>query len=284
MNSLSPAIFLMGPTAAGKTDLALELVQHFPCDIISVDSAMIYRGMDIGTAKPSPVQLAAAPHRLINILDPAEAYSAAQFRRDALREMAQITQAGRIPLLVGGTMLYFRALQYGLSDLPAADEAVRAQLEDELQRNGLASMHARLAQVDPRAAVRIHPHDTQRIQRALEVYDVSGVSLSDLIDAPQAYGTNRLLRDGAHLIAEPSDVLALLHVDASPVAQPLLSGDDAQLWDALASGAADIATLAHRAGLAPRMAAASVSALEIAGLIRVDHLGHVHSAHAGLRL
>ncbi len=185
MNSLPPAIFLMGPTAAGKTDLALELVQHFPCDIISVDSAMIYRGMDIGTAKPSPAQLAAAPHRLIDILDPAEAYSAAQFRRDALREMAQITQAGRIPLLVGGTMLYFRALQYGLTDLPAADETVRAQLEDELQRNGLASLHARLAQVDPRAAARIHPHDTQRIQRALEVYDVSGVSLSDLIDAPQ---------------------------------------------------------------------------------------------------
>lgn len=185
MNSLPPAIFLMGPTAAGKTDLALELVQHFPCDIISVDSAMIYRGMDIGTAKPSPAQLAAAPHRLIDILDPAETYSAAQFRYDALREMAQITQAGRIPLLVGGTMLYFRALQYGLSDLPAADEAVRARLEDELQRDGLASLHARLTQVDPRAAARIHPHDTQRIQRALEVYDVSGMSLSDLIDVPQ---------------------------------------------------------------------------------------------------
>ena len=180
--SLPPAIFLMGSTAAGKTDLALELAQHFPCDIISVDSAMIYRGMDIGTAKPSSAQLAAAPHRLIDILDPAEAYSAAQFQRDALREMAQITQAGRIPLLVGGTMLYFRALQYGLSDLPAANVAVRERLENELQRNGLASLHARLAQIDPRAAARIHPHDTQRIQRALEVYDVSGVSLSDLID------------------------------------------------------------------------------------------------------
>ncbi len=186
MSSLPPAIFLMGPTAAGKTDLALGLVQHLPCDIISVDSALVYRGMDIGTAKPAVAQLAAVPHRLINILDPAESYSAAQFRQDALREMTQITQAGRIPLLVGGTMLYFRALQYGLSDLPAADDAVRARLEAELQHSGLASMHARLTQVDPRAAARIHPHDTQRIQRALEVYDVSGVSLSDLLDVPQS--------------------------------------------------------------------------------------------------
>lgn len=185
MNPLPPAIFLMGPTAAGKTDLALELVRHLPCDIISVDSALIYRDMDIGTAKPAPAQLAAAPHRLIDILDPAEAYSAAQFRRDALYEMAQITQVGRIPLLVGGTMLYFRALEYGLSDLPAADDEVRARLEVELQHNGLAHLHARLAQVDPRAAARIHPHDTQRIQRALEVYDVSGMSLSDLLDKPQ---------------------------------------------------------------------------------------------------
>ncbi len=189
----------MGPTAAGKTDLALELVRHFPCDIISVDSAMIYRGMDIGTAKPSPAQLAAAPHRLIDILDPAEIYSAAQFRHDALREMAQITQSGRIPLLVGGTMLYFRALQYGLSDLPAADETVRSRLQDELQRNGLASLHARLALIDPRAAARIHPHDTQRIQRALEVYDVSGVSLSDLIAS----------QTSDELIMEPSTLRAM---------------------------------------------------------------------------
>ncbi len=183
----------MGPTAAGKTDLALELVRHLPCDIISVDSAMIYRGMDIGTAKPSATQLAAAPHRLIDILDPAQAYSAAQFRQDALREMGQVTHAGRIPLLVGGTMLYFRALQYGLSDLPAADDTVRAQLEDEMQRNGLAGLHARLAQVDPRAAARIHPHDTQRIQRALEVYDVGGVSLSDLVDTPQSNASDARL-------------------------------------------------------------------------------------------
>ena len=185
MNTLPPAIFLMGPTATGKTDLALGLVRHLPCDIISVDSALVYRGMDIGTAKPTTAQLAIAPHRLINILDPAEPYSAAQFRQDALREMAQITEAGRIPLLVGGTMLYFRALQYGLSDLPAANNEVRTQLEAELQRSGLAGMHARLTQVDPRAGARIHPHDTQRIQRALEVYDVSGVSLSDLLDIPQ---------------------------------------------------------------------------------------------------
>jgi tRNA dimethylallyltransferase len=175
-----PAIFLMGPTAAGKTDLAIALRRHLPVDLVSVDSAMIYRGMDIGTAKPGADELAVAPHRLIDICDPAERYSAARFRADALREMAAITAAGRIPLLVGGTMLYFRALQYGLSDLPAADRVVRRRLERELADLGLAALHARLQRVDPAAARRIHPNDPQRTLRALEVWSLTGRPLSDL--------------------------------------------------------------------------------------------------------
>lgn len=177
---LPPAILLMGPTASGKTDLAVELVQRLPCDIISVDSALVYRGMDIGTAKPDAATLAAAPHRLIDICDPAEAYSAARFRIDALREMADISAAGRIPLLVGGTMLYYRALQQGLADMPEADPEVRARLEHALQRHGLAAMHERLAKVDPVAAERIHPNDPQRILRALEVWELTGEPLSRL--------------------------------------------------------------------------------------------------------
>ncbi|MDX1252796.1 MAG: tRNA (adenosine(37)-N6)-dimethylallyltransferase MiaA [Gammaproteobacteria bacterium] len=180
MPSLPPAIFLMGPTAAGKTDLAVALARRLSCDIISVDSALVYRGMDIGTAKPGPEVLADAPHRLIDIRDPSESYSAAQFREDALREMARISQAGRIPLLVGGTMLYFRALERGLSDLPSADSAVRVRLEEEAGALGWAALHARLAEVDPAAARRIHPNDPQRIQRALEVYELSGVPMSEL--------------------------------------------------------------------------------------------------------
>ena len=175
-----PAIFLMGPTAAGKTGLAIELVQRLPCDIVSVDSALVYRGMDIGTAKPDAAELARAPHRLIDICDPAESYSAARFRADALREMEAITRAGRVPLLVGGTMLYFRALEQGLSPLPAADAGIRAGIEAEAARAGWAAMHRLLARVDPQAAARIHPNDPQRIQRALEVYRITGQPLSRL--------------------------------------------------------------------------------------------------------
>ncbi len=183
---MPPAIFLMGPTASGKTAIAVALVRHLPCEIISVDSAMVYRGMDIGTAKPDAETLAAAPHSLIDICDPREAYSAARFRQDALREMARITAAGRIPLLVGGTMLYFRALERGLSPLPAADARVRARLEAEAARHGWARLHERLRAIDPRAAARIHPNDPQRIQRALEVYEVCGRTLSDLTAAGSA--------------------------------------------------------------------------------------------------
>ena len=177
---MPPAILLMGPTASGKTDLAIALREHLPVDLISVDSALVYRGMDIGTAKPSAVELAQAPHRLIDICDPAESYSAARFRQDALVEMAKITAQGRIPLLVGGTMMYFRALQYGLSDLPQADRKVRARLEQQLQTDGLAALHARLGEVDPLAASRIHRNDPQRTLRALEVWEVTGRPLSEL--------------------------------------------------------------------------------------------------------
>ena len=174
------AVFLMGPTASGKTAVAVELVQRLPLEIISVDSALVYRGMDIGTAKPDAATLALAPHRLIDIRDPGEAYSAAQFRADALREMELICASGNTPLLVGGTMLYFRALEQGLSDLPGADPEVRAQLDARAAEIGWAAMHQRLAEVDAQSAARIHPNDPQRIQRALEVYELTGVALSEL--------------------------------------------------------------------------------------------------------
>lgn len=177
---LPTVVCLMGPTASGKTDLAVRLVAERGCDIISVDSAMVYRDMDIGTAKPHREVLEAAPHRLIDMVDPADAYSAGRFRDDAIAEIAAITAAGRTPLLVGGTMLYFRALQQGLANLPDADPAVRVELEAEAARIGWQGMHARLAQVDPEAAGRIHPNDPQRIQRALEVWQISGRSLTEL--------------------------------------------------------------------------------------------------------
>ncbi len=173
-----PAILLMGPTASGKTALAVELVRRFPLEIISVDSALVYRGMDIGTAKPGSEILQVAPHRLIDILDPAESYSAARFRTDALREMVAIRQRGRIPLLVGGTLLYFKALEQGLSLLPSADAKVRRQIEGDALTQGWRALHTELAQVDPEAAGRIHPNDSQRLQRAIEVYRVSGTPMS----------------------------------------------------------------------------------------------------------
>jgi tRNA dimethylallyltransferase len=177
------AIFLMGPTASGKTGVAVELVQRLPLEIISVDSALIYRGMDIGTAKPDAATLRRAPHRLIDIRDPSASYSAADFRRDALEAMDDIRRQGKTPLLVGGTTLYFRALEQGLSNLPSADPQLRAQLEAQAAQIGWAGMHARLQQVDPAAAARIHPNDPQRIQRALEVHALSGVAMSELFAA-----------------------------------------------------------------------------------------------------
>ena len=170
----------MGPTASGKTDLAIFLTQNFPVDIISVDSALVYRGLDIGSAKPSAEELAVAPHRLLDVVDPAEAYSAARFRKDALKEIDSILKAGRIPLLVGGTMLYFRALLQGLSDLPESDEKTRKDIADLAKEIGWEKMHQRLAEIDAEAAKRIHPNDPQRISRALEVYEMTGKAMSVL--------------------------------------------------------------------------------------------------------
>jgi tRNA dimethylallyltransferase len=172
------AIFLMGPTASGKTALALHLADRFNVELVSVDSALVYRGMDIGTAKPDRATLARYPHRLIDIRDPADAYSAAEFRRDALREMAAISAAGKVPLLVGGTGLYFHALHNGLSDLPEADARVRERIAREALAIGWPALHARLAELDPIAAARIRASDTQRLQRALEVIELTGKPLS----------------------------------------------------------------------------------------------------------
>ncbi len=173
-------IFLMGPTASGKTDLAIGLRQHLPVELISVDSALVYRGLDIGSAKPSAAELALAPHRLIDICDPAEPYSAANFRAAALAEIAAIHAADRVPLLVGGTMLYFKALLEGLADLPVADAALRAQIEADASAHGWPFVHAQLAAVDPQAAARIHPQHSQRISRALEIYRATGETMSAL--------------------------------------------------------------------------------------------------------
>jgi tRNA dimethylallyltransferase len=175
------AVAIMGPTASGKTAAALAIAQQVPCEIISVDSALVYRGMDIGTAKPSKEELAAVQHHLIDIIDPLDSYSVAQFRTDTLRLVAEISARGKVPLLVGGTMLYYKGLADGLDDLPGADPALRAQLDEEAARIGWPAMHARLAQVDPETAARLKPADAQRIQRALEIHALSGKPMSELL-------------------------------------------------------------------------------------------------------
>ena len=211
----------MGPTAAGKTGLAVGLVQRLPLEIISVDSALVYRGMDIGTGKPDAATLALAPHHLLDIRDPTEAYSAAAFRNDALGLMQQITQRGNIPLLVGGTMLYFRALLRGLDDLPQANAGLRAQIEAEAAAQGWPALHAELAQHDPVSAARLQPTDAQRIQRALEVFRVSGVPLSAQLTAVHTALPYRVLQ------------LALIPSDRSVLHQHIAARFDAMLADGL---------------------------------------------------
>ncbi len=188
-----PVALIMGPTGAGKTDLAMHLVDRLsdrlPLEIVSVDSAMVYRGMDIGTGKPDADVLHRYPHHLVDILDPSEAYSTGQFVRDAQRLIVEIHARGKLPLLVGGTMLYFRALRQGIAEMPAADPGIRAALSAEAEVTGWPALHRQLATVDPRAAARIQPRDGQRIQRALEVFRITGRSLSDLHAAAVPFAT-----------------------------------------------------------------------------------------------
>ncbi|MBP0598811.1 tRNA (adenosine(37)-N6)-dimethylallyltransferase MiaA [Herbaspirillum sp. LeCh32-8] len=201
------AVAIMGPTASGKTAAALEIARRIPSEIISVDSALVYRGMDVGTAKPSREELAEAPHHLIDIIDPADAYSAMQFRQDALRLCMEIAARGKLPLLVGGTMLYFKVLRDGLDELPQADPALRAQLDEEAARVGMPAMHAKLAGLDPVTAERLKPNDSQRIQRALEITLLTGQPMSSLLSQKQA---EPLPFDLLPLALEPSD-RAFLH-------------------------------------------------------------------------
>ncbi len=205
--TLPPAIFLMGPTASGKTGAAVELVQKWPVEIISVDSALVFKHMNIGTAKPDAATLERAPHLLIDLIDPTERYSTAQFREDALRVMAEIVARGKVPLLVGGTMLYYNTLQHGIHDLPQADPALRAELDAEAARLGWPHLHARLAALDPQTAARLEPTDSQRVQRALEVCLLAGRPMSELLQEDTTPGLPyRLLK----LALLPSD-RAVLH-------------------------------------------------------------------------
>ncbi|HTN93704.1 MAG TPA: tRNA (adenosine(37)-N6)-dimethylallyltransferase MiaA [Gallionella sp.] len=223
----------MGPTASGKTGIAVELVRRLPAEIISVDSALVFRGMDIGTAKPDAATLARAPHHLIDIIAPTEAYSAAAFRHDALHLMHDITARKRIPLLVGGTMLYFKALQEGLSDLPQSDPAVRAALDAEIARHGIEHLHKQLAKVDAETAARLKPTDTQRIQRAMEIYRISGQPMSALINRPTTP-----LRANGHLPPQAGEGLGEREVNSLPyriIPIALIPSDRSQLHARIAT-------------------------------------------------
>ena len=223
---LPPAIAIMGPTASGKTAAALSIAQAIPAEIISVDSALVYRGMDIGTAKPTLDELAAVPHHLIDIIDPLDAYSVAQFRNDTLRLVAEITARGKLPLLVGGTMLYFKGLADGLDDLPGADAALRVQLEADAAAIGWPAMHARLAQLDPPTAARLAPNDAQRVGRALEIIALSGQPMSALLALREKTVLPFQLQSFA---LEPSD-RAVLHARIATRFDAMLK-DDALLGE-----------------------------------------------------
>ncbi|PPD49167.1 MAG: tRNA (adenosine(37)-N6)-dimethylallyltransferase MiaA [Methylobacter sp.] len=216
-----PTIFLMGPTASGKTALAVQLAQQLNGEIISVDSALVFKGMDIGTAKPSSAERGGIVHHLIDILDPAESFSTGQFRKLALELMADITERGKLPILVGGTMLYFNALNSGLAVLPEADAGIRAKLDEELALLGKEALHQRLAQVDPHAAARIHPNDPQRVQRALEVYEISGQPLTSFFTEAQ---NQEIPYNRIKLIIAPEDRKILHEVIAKRFQQMLEQG------------------------------------------------------------
>jgi tRNA dimethylallyltransferase len=216
------AVAIMGPTASGKTAAALDIARRIPCEIISVDSALVYRGMDIGTAKPSAAERAVAPHHLIDIIEPTEAYSAMQFRDDALRLIADIAARGKLPLLVGGTMLYFKVLRDGMDALPIADPALRARLDAEAAELGVPALHARLALLDPITAARLKPKDSQRIQRALEIIELSGQPMSSLLtgDSATQAAPYKLLP----IALEPSD-RSVLHTRIAQRFDQMLDGD-----------------------------------------------------------
>lgn len=219
MSLLPPAIFIMGPTASGKTNAAVYLKQHLPIELISVDSALVFQDMNIGTAKPEPAVLKQAPHFLVDIIPPTQAYSAANFREDALKLMHEITARGNIPVLVGGTMLYFKSLESGLSGLPEADAATRAQIDAEAAIAGWPGMHAKLAKIDPETAARLKPNDMQRIQRALEVYAIAGETMTQLHAKQQAQTLPyRVLK----IALEPSD-RSVLHARIATRFQQMLS-------------------------------------------------------------
>ena len=239
--SAPPAVLLAGPTASGKSALALALAERFAAEIVSVDSAQVYRGMDIGTAKPDAATRARVPHHLVDLLDPTEAYSAARFRADALSAIAAIRARGRVPLLVGGTMLYFKALAEGLSALPAADPALRARLDARASAAGWPALHAELARIDPATAARVAPTDAQRIQRALEVHVLTGTPLSRLLGVREA--------DGA---LGPAVAVALLPPDRARLHAAIARRFDAML----AAGLVDeLAALRRRYALTPELPA-----------------------------
>lgn len=215
-----PVIFLMGPTASGKSKLAVRLAQALNGEIISVDSALVYRGMDIGTAKPTLEERAGVAHHLIDILDPTESFSTGQFKNKALALMEEICQRGRLPILVGGTMLYFNALNNGLAELPEADAAIRAKLDDELIALGKDALHQRLTNIDPESAARIHPNDPQRIQRALEVFEITGKPLTAYFADVQHVIPYRILK----LIVSPKERKTLHCIIASRFNQMLEQG------------------------------------------------------------
>jgi tRNA dimethylallyltransferase len=259
-----PAILLMGPTASGKSGLAIRLAQTFPLDVVSVDSVLVYRGLDIGTAKPDAAERGGVPHHLIDIVEPETAYSAGRFRDDAIAAMQAIRARGRLPLLTGGTLLYFRALTEGLAAMPPADAAVRAALEGETAERGAAAMHGELTAIDPAAAERIHPNDPQRVQRALEVYRLTGHPIS----AYQRRAGDTGAGDGLLRLAVVPDHRERLH-------RRIAERFDAMLAQGLIE---EVARLRQRPGLH-----ADLPAMRAVGYRQVWQYLDGHLDYAGLR-